>query len=80
MSINELKNMIHSLVDKSDNKFLLEAVYNLFSVSDDDTGETIWQNLTDKQRELILKSFEDSETESNLLSHSTVVSKIKNEL
>ena len=54
MSINELKNMIHSLVDKSDNKFLLEAVYNLFSVSDDDTGETIWQNLTDKQRELIL--------------------------
>ena len=72
--------MIHSLVDKSDNKFLLEAVYNLFSVSDDDSGETIWQNLTDKQRELILKSFEDSETESNLLSHSTAVSKIKNEL
>ena len=80
VSINELKNLIHGLVDKSENKYLLEAVRSLFSFSDTDTGETLWQNLTDKQRELILKAFEESESEDHLLNHSTVISQIKNEL
>ncbi len=80
MSINELKNLIHGLVDKSENKYLLEAVYGLFSFSSTVAGETIWKNLTDKQRELILKAFDESESEDNLLNHSTVISRIKNEL
>ena len=80
MSINELKNLIHNLIDKSENKYLLEAVYDLFSISNEETGENIWQKLTVKQRELILKSFEQSESESNLLNHSTVLSRVRNEL
>ena len=80
MSINELKTLIHGLVDKSNNKYLLEAVHNLFSFSDLNTGEMFWQNLTDKQRKLILKAFEESESEDNIIKHDTVISQIKNEL
>jgi hypothetical protein len=80
MSINELKNLIHSLVDKSENKYLLEAVHNLFSFSNNESGGVLWQNLTDHQRELILKAFEHSESEDELLDNSTVLTKIKNEI
>ncbi|NLT49478.1 MAG: hypothetical protein GXX85_01005 [Ignavibacteria bacterium] len=77
MSINELKSIIHKMVDNSQNEFLLEAVYNIFySITD----ESVWQNLTDKQKELILKAFEESERESNLIDHSTVMMQIQNEL
>ncbi len=75
MSINELKSIIHKMVDNSQNKFLLEAVYNIFSSI---TEESVWQNLTDKQKELILKAFEESERESNLIDHSTVMMQIQN--
>lgn len=80
MSISELKNLIHGLVDKSENKYLLEMIHNLFSFSESDSGDNIWLNLTDKQRELILKAFGQSESESNLMSHNSVMSQIRNEL
>ena len=80
MSISELKNLIHNLVDKSDNKFLLEAVYDLFSFSDSTEGEVIWKNLTEKQKKMIFKAFEESESKDNLLNHSKVISRVRNEL
>ena len=80
MSINELKTLIHGFVDKSNNKYLLEAVHNLFSFSDADTGKIFWRNLTDKQKKLIIKAFEESEYEDNLIKHNTVISQMKNEL
>lgn len=80
MSRNELKNLIHSLVDKSENKYLLEAVHNLFSFSDRESSGVLWQNLTDHQRVLILKAFEHSESEDELVDHNVVISKIKNEI
>jgi len=80
VSISELKNLIHGLVDKSENKYLLEMIHNLFSFSESDSGDNIWLNLTDKQRELILKAFGQSESESNLMSHNSVMSQIRNEL
>ena len=80
MSIDELKNLIHGLVDKSDNKSLLEAVYNLFSITGMGSGETFWRDLTEKQRELILNAFEESESSNKLLNHDAVISQIKNEL
>lgn len=80
MSINELKNLIHNLVDKSENKYLLEFIYNLFSFSYTDTGESLWRNLSDDQKGLILKAFEESESENSLLDHNTVLYRIKNEL
>lgn len=80
MSINELKNLIHSLVDKSENKYLLELIHNLFSFSESKSGENHWEKLSDSQREMVLKAFEQSESESNLMSHNSVMSQIKNEL
>ncbi|QQS36985.1 MAG: hypothetical protein IPM56_03245 [Ignavibacteriales bacterium] len=78
--MNELKNLIHNLVDKSENKYLLEAVLNLFSLSDEEPGDKLWQNLTDQQRKLILKAFEHSESGNELLDHSKVLTQIKNEI
>jgi hypothetical protein len=80
MSINELKSLIHNFVDNSENKHLLEAIYNLFTFSNSDTGQSIWQNLNDEQKDLILKAFEESEKEDNLLDHSIVMSQIQNEI
>lgn len=80
MSINELKSLIHNLVDKSENQYLLEAIYDLFSFSESEGGEVIWKNLTDKQKELVLKAFEESESKESLLNQSDVISRVRNEL
>lgn len=80
MSINDLKSLIHNLVDKSDNKYLLELIYNLFSVSSSDRSSHIWENLTGAQKELVLKAFEQSEIEESLIAHESVIAKIRNEL
>jgi hypothetical protein len=83
MSINELKNQIYKLVEESENKYLLEAIFNLISLSDRKKSETfgiLWESFNEDQRMLILKSFEQSESNVDLLNHDTVISKIKNEI
>lgn len=78
MSINELKNMIHTLVEKSDNKYLLELIYSLFSIPSQE--KNIWEALTENQKELVIKSFNQSELDENLIYHDNVMAKIINEI
>ncbi len=66
-----LKNKFHQLIDKPENVDLLERFYLAF-----DNALTqkkgVWQTLTDKQKNHILKSYEDSFDEQNLISHQQV--------
>ena len=83
MSINELRNVIHEHVDKSDNIQLLEFISSLFSVSElniKDNSNITWEDFSDKQKELIIKAFEQSDSDDNLLTHQSVMTQIKNEL
>lgn len=80
MSIEELKTTLLNLIEKSDNRHLLEAVFNLFLVSDSPGGEKIWQSLTEKQHAAILRSFEHSQTEKFLLDNNTVMNRINETL
>ena len=83
MKTNELKNLIHGFVDKTENMNLLEFIFNIFSVSESNknvAGEEYVSGFTKEQTELILKAFEQSEIEDSLISHDTVISRIKNEI
>ena len=83
MSINELRNVIHELVDKSDNIQLLEFISSFFSISESSikgNSNIVWENFSDRQKELIMNAFEQSNSDDNLIVHQSVMTKIKNEL
>lgn len=65
---SDLKTTIHSLVDQSDDKELLEVVYQLlYSKSSRNEGDLLG-NLTEAERKELYEAYEDSFDDSNLIS------------
>jgi hypothetical protein len=73
----QLKSNLHDIVDQIDNVELLKKYYaelkKLVSVS----KANMWENLSSNQQNEILDSFEESESEHNLVENSVAVKKLK---
>lgn len=76
MSNDELKKIVHNLIDETDNENLLYLISGLLKNKEEEKN----LELSEKEKELIEKAFKESETEESLLNNETVFTQIRNEL
>ena len=72
MSITEIKNNFHSLIDKVEDSETLMYFYKVFS----DSLNNKWE-ISDKERKQIMEAYEESEDENNLIDDEIVRDKYK---
>ncbi len=73
MSINELKNNFHSLIDEVNDIELLKNYYEGLSIS---LKNRLHNELSEEGKQEILQAYEESEIESNLIDNDVVKDKI----
>lgn len=76
MNTSQIKKQFHTLIDKIENKELLEHLYHALSNSSR-TESKLWKSLSKEERLEVLRAFEESEYDSNLVSHRVVLEKHK---
>ena len=69
MTTIELKKNFHELIDRMENERLLRDFYDLLLRRSQNEEGTLWSNLTIKEQEELLLSEEESNYETNLISH-----------
>jgi len=70
MSTLELKNEFHSLIDKIEDAAILEQFFYIMEDAvNHPTSTTLWDGLSDGQREELLLSIEESKDPENLIPH-----------
>jgi hypothetical protein len=78
MNKTALKSNLHKLIDQIENLNLLEEYYNEMKGILEKSQDNVWDKLTEDQRKEVLLSYEESESEKNLLVNETVMKKYKN--
>ena len=73
MSINELKNNFHSLIDEVNDLELLQNYFEGLSISLKNRSQN---ELSEEGKQEILQAYEESEIESNLIDNDVVKEKI----
>ena len=73
MSINELKNNFHSLIDEVNDIELLQNYFEGLSISLKNRSQN---ELSEEGKQEILQAYEESEIESNLIDNDVVKEKI----
>ena len=73
MSINELKNNFHSLIDEVNDIKLLQNYFEGLSISLKNRSQN---ELSEEGKQEILQAYEESEIESNLIDNDVVKEKI----
>ena len=76
MSIIELKEHFHTLIDEIDDKEFLEEFYEVFKVRKNYKDIDFWDELTAEQQKELDESFFESEDEKNLINHEEVMKEI----
>ena len=77
MNTQSIKKEFHELIDKIDNRLLLERFYNALSYSHNNSKYELWESLTESQKQEIYSAFDESRDEENLVSYEDVKSKHK---
>jgi hypothetical protein len=77
MSTTELKTNLHQLIDGINNELLLSKVYNLISQLSNKEAGTLWNRLSDEERQELIQADLESEDENNLIPHTQVKDKHK---
>lgn len=73
MSINELKNSFHNLIDEVNDLELLQNYFEGLSIS---LKNRLQNELSEEGKQEILQAYEESEIESNLIDNDVVKEKI----
>ena len=68
MSAIELKNELHNLIDSITDETVLQRFFNLIKAEGKSYG-TLWNSLSEEQRQELLLSDEESDNPVNLISH-----------
>lgn len=63
----QIKDNLHSLIDKIDNDVLLELVYELLDSKNSNTEGELIKSISEVQRKELYESYEDSQDDSNLI-------------
>ena len=75
MNTVELKKDLHKLIDEIDNDKVLRGFYDLLKTKLSSKEGELWNSLSEKEQEELLKAFEESEDTENLVEHDEVMRK-----
>ena len=67
MSTIELKTNLHKIVDRNEDERILRAIYNFLEVRQNSVEGQMWKSLTEEQKTEVLKAYEESGDDSNLV-------------
>lgn len=73
MSITELKQVCHVLVEQIDDKKVLEDFVESIKNYNESSSVDFWNELTESQKKDLEEAWIESEDESNLISHDEVM-------
>ena len=68
MTTASLKSNIHKIIDGIQNEQLLQTLYDFLEARQSSQPGQLWASLTEKQKNELMLSFEESEEEDNLIS------------
>jgi hypothetical protein len=68
----KIKDDFHHLIDTIDDEQLLKSYYQLIQNMNSQSDGTLWNALSENQKEELLLSYDESFDEKNLLSHEEV--------
>lgn len=75
MTVLEVKNNFHSLIDSINDNELLSQFYEIMSIKRDSKVGEVWKLLSPKERKELLLSQSESNIEANLISNEDVKKK-----
>lgn len=67
MNTIELKSEIHKIIDRIESNELLQSLHDFLKVKEKSTPGSLWNSLSEEQKEEVFLSFEESEDENNLI-------------
>jgi DNA-binding MarR family transcriptional regulator len=67
MGTIELKSNLHKIVDRIEDEQLLRAIYSFLEKRESSEDGRMWRQLTDKQKKEVLKAYEESDDDANLI-------------
>jgi len=77
MNTIDLKNDFHNLIDKIENKTLLEKFYQMMEYSFNQKKGFLWNNLSEQEQQKLLIVCDESENENTLTSNEDMMLKLK---
>lgn len=77
MGTTELKSNLHKMVDRIDDERFLRAIYSFLRQRENSEEGKIWNSLTEEQKKEVLKAYEESEDEANLIKDEDVWKSLK---
>jgi predicted kinase len=77
MGTVELKSNLHQIVDRINDERLLRAIFSFLKERENSGESRIWDALTEEQRKEVLRAFDESEDEINLIEDKDVWKKVK---
>ncbi len=73
MTLTILKKNFHRLIDKVEDKELLDQFYKALSFSSERKEGILFNGLSAKEKKTLMKSYEESKSRKNLISHEKVM-------
>jgi hypothetical protein len=77
MSTEQLRNLVIDQISQIEDEQLLNTVYDLLKLKDNEQTGKIWASLSQEQKDEVLLSYEESEDENNLVEVSALFKKDK---
>ena len=75
MSITEVRNKFHALIDEVENPLLLEKFLEIMKQSSKNKNSKLWNSLSASEKDEVLKAYEESKNDANLIANEDVMSK-----
>ena len=77
MRTAELRSNLHKMVDKIEDERLLRAIYSFLNAKENSEEGQMWSSLNEEQKREVLRAYEESEDDSNLINDDDVWKEIK---
>jgi hypothetical protein len=77
MSITEVRNRFHALIDEVENPLLLEKFFDIIKQTSKNKNSKLWNTLSASEKDEVLKAYEESKDENNLVAHEEVMNNYK---
>jgi hypothetical protein len=77
MSITEVRNRFHVLIDEVENPLLLQKFLEIMKTSAKPSKAKLWDTLSELEKGEVIEAYEESKQEKNLVSNKEVMNKYK---
>jgi hypothetical protein len=75
MSITEVRNRFHALIDEVENPLLLKKFYDIMRENSKAPVKKLWDGMSVAEKEELIAAYEESKDEKNLISNKAVMDK-----